>query len=373
MTALRDAPEWETVLAHDEFAMNTIAIGPPPWALDPSNWCSRPWTDNDDVLTAEWLHHHKIGVSVIVTHQAVEAVARERMVHPPLDYLESLEWDGRVRLDHWLRDYLGAPDSTYTKSIGRHSLIAAVARLRQPGCKVDTVPIIEGPQGIFKSSALRLLFDPWFSDELADLGSKDAAMQMRGAWLIEISELDAMSRTEVSRIKAFISRSTDRFRPPYGHHVIESPRECVFWGTTNSDAYLKDETGGRRFWPIKAGKIDLDGLGAARDQLWAEASALHRGGAAWWIVNPEAARIAEGEQRARYVGDPWDDPIASYLATCTAAVSIEDLLTGAIGMERSRWSQAESNRVARCLIAHGWVRFQVRTGDKRTWKYRRGS
>jgi predicted P-loop ATPase len=177
--------------------------------------------------------------------------------------------DGKQRLDHWLTKYIGAEETPYTHSIGRSALIGAVARIRNPGCKVDTVPIIEGKQGLGKSSAARILFDPWFSDELADLGGKDAAMQTQGAWLIEISELDAMSRSEVSRIKAFVSRATDRFRPPYGARVIESPRSCVFWGTTNSDTYLKDETGGRRFWPIKAGRIDVNGLAAARDQLWA--------------------------------------------------------------------------------------------------------
>ena len=120
------------------------------------------------------------------------------------------------------------------------------------------MPIFEGAQGARKSTAVKALFDPWFSDELADLGSKDAAMQTRGVWGIEVSELDAMSRMEVSRIKAFITRTTDRFRPPYGSRIIESPRSCVFWGTTNADGYLKDETGGRRFWPVKIGKINVD-------------------------------------------------------------------------------------------------------------------
>ena len=249
-------------------------------------------------------------------------------------------------------------------------MIGAVARIRQPGCKLDTVPIIEGTQGLGKSSAARVLFDPWFSDDLADLGSKDAAMQTQGAWLIEISELDAMSRGEVARIKAFVSRSTDRFRPPYGARVIESPRSCVFWGTTNSDAYLKDETGGRRFWPLKAGRIDIAGLAKARDQLWAEADRLFAAGAAWWIVNPEAMRIAEGEQVARYQGDPWDDAISAHLKT-VIDVSVEEILRDVLHLEIGRWSQTDMNRVARCLRSRGMVRSQVRTGDKRAWRYRR--
>ena len=129
-----------------------------------------------------------------------------------------------------------------------------------------------------KSTAIKALFDPWFTDELADLGSKDAAMQTRGVWGIEVSELDSMARTDVSRIKAFITRTTDRFRPPYGSRLMESPRSCVFWGTTNSDAYLKDETGGRRFWPVKSGKINIDLIREIRDQLWAEAVVLYEAG-----------------------------------------------------------------------------------------------
>jgi hypothetical protein len=289
--------------------------------------------------------------------------------HPRPPGMAKLEWDNKCRLDGWLSKHLGAIETPYTQSIGRSALIGAVARIRNPGCKLDTVPIIEGRQGLGKSSAARVLFDPWFSDELADLGGKDAAMQTQGMWLIEISELDAMSRSEVSRIKAFISRSTDRFRPPYGSRVIESPRSCVFWGTTNSDAYLKDETGGRRFWPIKAGRIDIDALATARDQLWAEADRLYRAGAAWWIVNPEAQRIADGEQTARYQGDPWDEAIGAHLKT-VADVSIAEILHDVLHIDIGRWSQADMNRVMRALKARGMIRIQVRTGDKRAWRYR---
>ena len=134
------------------------------------------------------------------------------------------------------------------------------------------------------------MFSPWFTDDIADLGSKDAAMQLQGTWLVEIAELDAMARNDQSKIKAFISRKTDRFRPPYGSRVIEVPRACVFWGTTNSTGYLKDETGARRYWPIKTGKLDIEGLRRDRDQLWAEADHLHSQGVAWWIVNPNVLR-----------------------------------------------------------------------------------
>jgi predicted P-loop ATPase len=368
--ALRYMPEVQVMLAYDAFAMRTMVTAAPPWEFEPAAFVERPWDQHDDLLTTEFLQRAGIPVKVQTASQAVEMVARERSFHPVLDYLDRLKWDGKQRLDHWVSKYLGALETPFTQSAGRATLIGAVARIRNPGCKLDTVPIIEGAQGVGKSSAARVLFDPWFSDDLAELGTKDAALQMQGAWLIEISELDAMSRAEVSRIKAFVSRTTDRFRPPYGSRVIESPRSCVFWGTTNSDAYLKDESGGRRFWPIKAGRIDLDGLHRERDQLWAEANRLHAAGAAWWIVNPEAQRIAEGEQIARYQGDPWDGPIAEYLETVTD-VSVDEVLRDVLHVDIGRWTQSDMNRVARCLKARGLIRTQVRTGDKRAWRYRK--
>jgi predicted P-loop ATPase len=370
IVALRESPTWMTVLAHDEFTGTTKAVSAPPWTYNLNGWQPRAWTQHDDILTTEWLQNEGIIVGSSTASQAVEVVARERTYHPVLDYLDSLEWDGKVRLDAWVTKFLGALDTPYNAEIGRRALIAAVARVRSPGCKVDTVPIIEGGQGVGKSSAARVMFDPWFSDDLADLGSKDAAMQTQGSWLIEISELDAMSRAEVSRTKAFITRTTDRFRPPYGSRIIESQRSCVFWGTTNSDRYLKDETGGRRFWPIAAGKIDLTGLRQERDLLWAEANQLFERGVGWWIVNPEVQSDAVGEQTARYVGDPWDDIIGPYLAA-VYDVTIVDILRDVVRLEPGRWSQADSNRVARCLVSRGFQRVQVRTGDKRSWRYKR--
>jgi predicted P-loop ATPase len=195
-------------------------------------------------------------------------------------------------------------------------------------------------------------------------------MQTKGVWGIEMSELDAMNRGEVSRIKAFIARTTDRFRPPYGSRIIESPRSCVFWGTTNADGYLKDETGGRRFWPVKIGKINVELLSDMRDQLWAEAVILYNANVPWWITKQEIQRDAERQQQDRYIGDPWDRAIADYLETAIY-VTIDDVLRFAVGMEISRCGQSEMNRVARSLRALGCHRVQVRSGDKRVWKYRK--
>ncbi|MGY4567545.1 virulence-associated E family protein [Bradyrhizobium sp. USDA 3256] len=370
-TAIREMPALQMMVAYDAFAMRTMLVKAPPWEPHPSAFCERPWEDNDDLNLTEFLQRAAIPVKVITTGQAVQLVAKERHYHPPLDYLDGLEWDGQARLDRLFPDYFGANDDSYTTAVGRTFMIGAVARIAQPGVKHDHIPIIEGPQGIYKSSALRALFDPWFSDEIADLGSKDAALQMAGVWCIELSELDACSRAETTRIKAWTSRTVDRFRPPYGSRVIEAPRSCVFAGTTNNDCYLKDETGNRRFWPVRATKIKLDALTRDRDQLWAEAVRLYRAGAKWWLLNPEAISQAKAEQMARLTDDPWEDIVAGYLAD-KQDVTVPEILAEAIGIDRSRMGQQEQNRVARCLRARGWLRVQVRTGDKRSWCYRRG-
>jgi len=194
-------------------------------------------------------------------------------------------------------------------------------------------------------------------------------MQARVAWGIEVAELAAMTRGEVERIKAFISRPVDRFRPSYGRRVIEAPRQCVFIGSTNADAYLKDETGNRRFLPIRCGEINLDALKRDRDQLWAEAVVAFKGGQPWWI-NSEAMIEAREEQDARYQADPWQDKITGYLFG-RADISISQILGDCFGLEVGRWTQVDQNRVARCLRKEGWIRYYAGTRARREWRYRR--
>ncbi len=186
-------------------------------------------------------------MSVEIAGQALQTATRDHPFHPVRAYLDSLTWDGVERLDRWLSIYIGAKDTEYARAVGSRWLISAVARIFLPGAKAYCYLILEGPQGIRKSTALRTLAGEYFTDELTDLGTKDAAMQTRGVWIFELSELDSMSNSEVARIKAFMSRTTDRFRPPYGMHLVESPRQCVFAGTVNHSTYLRDETGGRLF------------------------------------------------------------------------------------------------------------------------------
>jgi predicted P-loop ATPase len=328
------------------------------------------WTDHEDRLAAEWLQRQGILVSVEVASQAAQTAARDRAFHPVKAYLQGLRWDGVERVDRWLSTYLGAADTEYSRAVGSRWLISAVARIFRPGVKADCCVILEGQQGIRKSTALRILAGEYFTDELADLGSKDAAMQTRGVWIIELSELDSLSHADVARIKAFMSRTTDRFRPPYGMRLVESPRQCVFAGTVNHGSYLRDETGGRRFWPVVCGRIDADALAGDRDQLWAEAKERFKSGQVWWLETPDLVQMASDQQDARYEGDLWEEVLGPWLEN-KQNTSISEVLEKGINKPLAQWTQTDKIRAARCLRAQGWTRYRERQGSRLEWRYRK--
>lgn len=368
LIALRECAEWRGVLGFNESTLAVMARTLPPWVPE-KRAVPFPWADEDDTRLASWLQQYEILASPLTAGQAVQTVAREHGYHPIRDFLNAREWDGEQRIDSWLTDYLGAESSEYVAAIGARWLIGAVARIYRPGCKNDSCLILEGEQGTLKSTALRTLSDPWFSDDLAELGSKDSQVQLRGVWVFELAELDSMARGEVSRIKAFMSRATDRFRPPYGHRLVDAPRECVFAGTTNNSAYLRDESGARRFWPIRCGAINIGALKRDRDQLWAEAVARYRAGAPWWLDARGLVDIAGEEQQARYDGDPWDSIIGPWIAG-RESVAIDEVLGVCIAKPCSLWTAGDKKRVAGSLRSMGWERFNSGPRGSRQWRYR---
>jgi predicted P-loop ATPase len=228
----------------------------------------------------------------------------------------------------------------------------------------DAKPIVrhEGPQGLLKSTALRALFFPWFSDDIADLGSKDSKMQIRGFWCVELPELDSISRADVSRIKAFMSCQADFFRPPYGRRPAEQKRQCIFAGTVNGNEYLRHETGGRRWWPWDCTKIDIPALTAVRDQLWAEARCLYDQGKPWWLDTKELNSKAVDEQDARLIQDAWFERIRDHVARLDK-IGVDDLL-GYLGVHLRDRDQRRTNRVVACLKALRWKVRSTRVPDK---------
>jgi predicted P-loop ATPase len=279
-----------------------------------------------------------------------------------------------------------ADDSDYIPSAGRCWLISAVARIYQPGCQADNCLILEGAQGTGKSSALKILAGDWFTDHLAALGSKDAAQQLEGAWIVELAELDSMRRSELSATKAFLTCRVDRFRAPYARTVEEHPRQMVFSGSTNESGYLKDDTGNRRFWPVRCGAIDREALIRDRDQLWAEALTLYRAGEPWWFTRSETVRAAVAQQKERLETDAWEGTIhqwvvspeqridqqghpVSYMDSNADWVTTRDVLVHAIGIEEGRITKANQMVAASVITRLGWCRKMVRRGDRRMWVF----
>jgi predicted P-loop ATPase len=378
IVALSQAPELAGGFAFNEFAQAPYTTRDLQCGIAGGSKLKDHDATAINTLLTELAGFKRLNTSLV--REAVDYVARQRTMHPVREYLNSLEWDGIERLNHWLEHTFGCEEDAYTQAVGKRWLISAVARIMEPGCKADCVLILEGAQGIKKSTSAETLAGAWFTDELGDIGSKDAAINLAGVWIVELSELDGLSKADVSRIKAFASRSTDRYRPPYGRTAMDVPRQCIFIGTTNETEYLKDPTGGRRFWPVRCSqaKADIKWVEVFRDQLWAEAVAAYRRGEKWYMDTPELEALAREQQAERYDGDPWQEIIRRYCDT-REDVSVDEILTGewnaailvsGIGKPPSHWTQADKIRVARCLTVLGYRKYQT-SEPGRPRRYRR--
>ena len=339
------------IVGRNEFAANDFYL------------CNTPWkSKKGDAVTDVDIHRIKfycaeqVGVELPdnLINQTLMEIADDNRFHPVRNWLGSLKWDGTKRLDTWLIDHAGAtgPDA-YLRAVARKVLVAMVKRVYEPGCKFDFVLILEGLQGLGKSTLLRkLASDAWFSDAALVIGDKDAVLTMQSKWLIELGELSSMRRTETEQLKAFITQTTDRIRAPYGKRVEEFPRQCIFIGSTNNEEYLPDLTGNRRFWPVKVTSIEFDGIAGVREQLFAEALLAYRAGEALWLDDTGVAALAVGEQAKRQQSDEWigqvGDAIHGELFPFKA-FEIRDVAKR-MGLDFGRMSPYDTQRIARCLI-----------------------
>lgn len=359
------------VFAWNEFANQVYLVRRPPWDMRGHNlnqWEPRPLTDND--VTAAAAHMEYCGLSPKRGDMGaiVNQVAEQNSYNPVIDALDAMRWDQVPRLgggtyhgdtvSGWLSEYMGADDAQAATLFGRKWMIGAVARAMEPGCKMDTMLVLEGPQGIKKSTALRTLADAVhpriFTDQTGDVGSKDAQLLLQGVWIVEVAELNQLRKADVDAIKAWLTAQTDRFRRPYGKVVETFNRSIVFAGTVNplgNSGYLKDPTGGRRFWPVLCGDIDLERLRRDAYQLWAEAVHAFKQGEHWWMEGEEVA-IAAAEQAKRYETDPWSELLDDATRHLTS-VRMNDLLK-AVDVPTERRNIQVTKRITAHMETRGW-------------------
>jgi hypothetical protein len=351
-------------VAHDVFADRTLVDGPDD---KPRRHLGDPELES---LYLSVDARFGFRPSIDFFRMVVQDEARQNAFHPVREYLDGLQWDGNPRLEQWLVTYADADDSDYVRAVGKLVLIAAVRRVRQPGCKFDEMLVLESAQGLDKSSALATLagVDEWFTDSLP-LGVDDRKVVeiLQGKWIVEASELAGMRKSEIETLKSFLSRRIDRARPAYGRLPVEAPRQCLIIGTTNSERYLRDSTGNRRFWPVKVERFDLDALRRDRDQLWAEAAAAEAAGESIRL-DPRLYPDAGMEQEARTVADPWVAVIRDALGDRYGKMKTEGAWT-IVNVSTDKRTQEHNARLGDAMRALGWKHEQRRFDGKREYAY----
>ena len=371
VNAISKHASWEGVVKWSEFHNQVMICKPPPFQH--YKWDKpKKWEDSDTALAAMWFELHQVEMPTTKIDQGLMAAAQRNSYHPIRDYLNGLpKWDGVDRTTKVFIDHFGADNTEYTQEVSRCWLVSMVARVLNPGQKVDHMIVLEGAQGMRKSSGLRALMpDPsWFSDTPLTIGNKDAYQALRGVWLYELAELDSFKGKEFAQIKAFLSAPVDKYRPSYGRHDVSVPRQVVFAGTTNESHYLSDRTGGRRFWPVRCSEVNLKGIEETRDQLWAEALHLYRAGHEWWL-GADVTEEAMKEQAARRPDEMWADMIRQWSSGTTPSYDTPDGLThqvwdntfqlwqvaaGALNMPSHQMSGHNALRLRQAMLEGGMV------------------
>ena len=321
---MRHKPKYQGLFRYDRFAGRVILAKEPFWWSD-GRFRVREIRDCDTSYMVASMEKDNLAPSGAKVREAIEVCAHENWINPPLDYFNRLQWDGVKRLDKWLSYYLGAEgDQAYLSAVGMAWLIAGVARIYDPGCKAENMLVLEGNQGLLKSTALNVLAnvgrgadeESYFCDTLSfdQIADKDSVLKMQGKLIIEIPDLAGLGSREIEAVKAWMSVQTDEIRVPYGREMAKFPRQFILAGSTNESHWLKDQTGNRRFWPVRCGKIDIEALKADREQLWAEAVAMYKNKAQWWIGRDNPVwKNAQIEQADRLLEDVWYEPIGKFV------------------------------------------------------------
>ncbi len=342
-------------------------------------WRGRELRDSDYVDIRMELERHDYEANAKDVPACVLRAAEDRLYNPVTNYLNSLEWDRKERIDRFLPMIFGAEDTAIHRAFGRMFLIAAAARALQPGCQVDSMLILEGEQGIRKSTAVAELFgSDYVTGSLNTFKGPDAGQALQGVWAVDLGELTALGDASLRLIKNFVTLRLDRYRPPWGRHFINRPRRIVFIGSTNEQTFLNDPTGARRFWPVHVRKADIAALRTHRDQIWAEAVHLFRAGEQWWIEKgTELDTSARTLQDERYVEDVWAPHIDMFLeqpeTKSRGCVLAAEVLTS-LAMTRDRFDDRGEARVTSHLKHRGWFKHRcLRHGYNLNWWFPPGT
>lgn len=296
-------------------------------------------------------------------YAAVCHVAARRSFHPVREYLRSLTWDHRERLAH-VPELLCCDRTELNVALLRRWFISGVARPMQPGCKVDTVPILTGAQGAFKSSFFRVLAsDRWFSDSTINLGNRDAYVSLEGVWIYEWAELDALSKKEMTTVRSFITSKEDKFRRPYARTDEVVKRDGVIVGTTNAVQFLRDETGARRFWPIRIrGRVELEAVREQRDQLWAEAVHAYDRGEPWHLTDVLEDELKLAQEQFR-VTDVWADQVLAWARDREDFKLVDVFGHGCLNKPTGQLDKRDKDRAIAILRGNDYEPFSKRDGN----------
>ncbi len=315
----------------------------------------RDLNDIAEILASAFARDLDFAATPAAIKRELLAIAHEQQYHPVEDYLDGLVWDGKPRIDTWLADYCGADDSDLNREFGSKLLIAGVRRIRHPGCKFDTMLVLEGAQGAGKSRLAQMLAvrDEWFCGSL-DLKSDDKtkAELLARAWIVECQELDGLNKATSQSLKRFLSTAIDTFRRAYGRDAGEYRRHCIILGTTNEGAYLRDLTGNRRIWPVVVRRIDLARFGADVHQLWAEAAVREAAGDSI-TLSPHLWAAAAEVQGKRMVEDAYADVLEDTFAELTGRVSMDSIKL-LLGVDTARMSPTDTRRIKSVMAGLGW-------------------
>ncbi len=363
---------WRGVLGYNEFSCRIEKRVLPPMRHSEVG----PWEESDAASLRAWVAQY---YGFTPNHQdindALMHIAPGNKYHPVREWLESLEWDGEERLHRWLIEAFKPQEpEKYIGAVGARFLIGAVARIFEPGCKFDNVLILEGKQGIGKSSVISVLFGEWFTDAPLPIGDKEQYGLMYGKWGYELAELSSFSKKEEETLKQFFSQVTDRFRPPYGRMAIDHKRQTVFLGTTNDHQYMKDPTGNRRYWPVGCLCALVDWVAQMREQLWAEAVHRYRQGERRYIPqddpDPSEAELCQMVieiQDMRAIGDTWADKLYGWLAGRDGKeFSLAEIMEDGLEVLPGVQTPPLQKRAAAVLVQLGWER--KRTAKGRLWR-----